>query len=244
MSTTYGDITKRVIKGVDDIRWGIDIRGGVDVTFSPPRASARPKKKWRRPSRSFRCGSCRRTSPTASLHRLRQQPHHRAVPVEGRGNEFNPEKAISELGATANLTFREYAYTDTQGKPAGDTLNNIVIEARTSSRHRRLHAGFGRDEKAYGGAQAQGGRQAEVLRRHCKLIGNPISIWMDETLISAPTVQAHITDGVATISGNFRRRGAPCAGQQNQRRRAPFAMVTENYNTISRRWAWEPRTPW
>ena len=27
---------KTIIKGADDIRWGIDIRGGVDVTFCAP----------------------------------------------------------------------------------------------------------------------------------------------------------------------------------------------------------------
>ena len=31
----YGDNTTTVIKGVDDIRLGIDIKGGVDVTFAP-----------------------------------------------------------------------------------------------------------------------------------------------------------------------------------------------------------------
>ena len=31
----YGDKTTTVIKGVDDIRLGIDIKGGVDVTFAP-----------------------------------------------------------------------------------------------------------------------------------------------------------------------------------------------------------------
>ena len=36
ISTTYGDVTTTWIKGADDIRWGIDIRGGVDVTFTPP----------------------------------------------------------------------------------------------------------------------------------------------------------------------------------------------------------------
>ncbi|HKM32461.1 MAG TPA: protein translocase subunit SecD, partial [Oscillospiraceae bacterium] len=36
VSTQYGDIKKTYINGVDDIRWGIDIRGGVDVTFTPP----------------------------------------------------------------------------------------------------------------------------------------------------------------------------------------------------------------
>lgn len=36
VSTYYGDIETVIIKGVEDIRWGIDISGGVDVTFSPP----------------------------------------------------------------------------------------------------------------------------------------------------------------------------------------------------------------
>lgn len=34
-TTQYGDITKTRIKGVNDIRLGIDIQGGVDVTFVP-----------------------------------------------------------------------------------------------------------------------------------------------------------------------------------------------------------------
>ena len=35
-STFYGDIETVYVKGVDDIRFGIDIKGGVDVTFTPP----------------------------------------------------------------------------------------------------------------------------------------------------------------------------------------------------------------
>ncbi len=35
VSTYYGDTETQYIKGVDDIRFGIDIRGGVDVTFMP-----------------------------------------------------------------------------------------------------------------------------------------------------------------------------------------------------------------
>ena len=33
--TQYGDIKKTYIKSVDDIRWGIDIQGGVNATFEP-----------------------------------------------------------------------------------------------------------------------------------------------------------------------------------------------------------------
>lgn len=35
ISTTYGDNKTVIVKGAEDIRLGIDIRGGVDVTFTP-----------------------------------------------------------------------------------------------------------------------------------------------------------------------------------------------------------------
>ena len=36
ISSYYGDTKTVYIKGGDDIRWGIDIRGGVEATFTPP----------------------------------------------------------------------------------------------------------------------------------------------------------------------------------------------------------------
>ena len=36
VTSYFGDVEKTIIKGADDIRWGIDIRGGVDVTFCAP----------------------------------------------------------------------------------------------------------------------------------------------------------------------------------------------------------------
>ena len=36
ISTRYGDMETTIIAGIDDIRWGIDIRGGVNVTFGVP----------------------------------------------------------------------------------------------------------------------------------------------------------------------------------------------------------------
>ena len=36
ISTRYGDNETTIIAGIDDIRWGIDIRGGVNVTFGAP----------------------------------------------------------------------------------------------------------------------------------------------------------------------------------------------------------------
>ena len=34
----YGDIKTSYFKGAEDIRWGIDIRGGVEAVFSPDKA--------------------------------------------------------------------------------------------------------------------------------------------------------------------------------------------------------------
>ena len=36
VKTYNGDIKNYYVWGIDDIRWGIDIRGGVNVTFGVP----------------------------------------------------------------------------------------------------------------------------------------------------------------------------------------------------------------
>ena len=35
VAVKYGDVTKTYIKGAQDIRFGVDIKGGVNVTFAP-----------------------------------------------------------------------------------------------------------------------------------------------------------------------------------------------------------------
>ena len=40
--TEVGDLDLPVIKGANDIRWGIDIRGGVEVTFNPVDEGGKP----------------------------------------------------------------------------------------------------------------------------------------------------------------------------------------------------------
>lgn len=42
ISTQYGDNKTTVIAGLGDVRWGIDIRGGVNVTFGAPDDYAEP----------------------------------------------------------------------------------------------------------------------------------------------------------------------------------------------------------
>ena len=60
-----------------------------------------------------------------------------------------------------------------------------------------------------------------------------ISIWMDDTYISAPTVNAVISDGNATISGNFDADSAKKLADQINSGALPFKLVTASFSTIS-----------
>ena len=59
-----------------------------------------------------------------------------------------------------------------------------------------------------------------------------ISIWMDETLISYPQVNTHITDGRAVITGNFTAESATELASKINAGALPFKLQTENFRSI------------
>ncbi len=82
---------------------------------------------------------------------------------------------------------------------------------------------------------------AEATKRLAKPDENgrqgTISIWMDDTMISYPTVNTAITDGKASItlgsSGDEAREQAITLANQINSGALPFALTAENYSTIS-----------
>jgi preprotein translocase subunit SecD len=118
-------------------------------------------------------------------------------PWKAGETDFDPEKAIAELGEMANLTFRELAQTDALGMPAGETLEKVVLEGRdikaaTAAYDRNETTGMDEyfvqlelnDEGAVKFSESTG-----------RLVGQQISIWMDNVMISAPVVNSQITGG-------------------------------------------------
>lgn len=61
----------------------------------------------------------------------------------------------------------------------------------------------------------------------------PISIWMDENVISYPTVSTQITDGSASITGNFTLESATDLANKINGGALPFKLETENFRSIS-----------
>lgn len=236
VTTYYGDTVTRTIKGIDDIRWGIDIRGGVDVTFSPPEGVTASSEDMGRAKTIIENRLVSQNITDSEVYT--DYDKHRIIvrfPWKADETDFNPEKAIAELGETASLTFRELAQTDPlTDAPAGVTLEKVVLEGRDveSAYYGEQPDQFGRPEHVVVlNLKPEGAQKFEEATG--RLVGQQISIWMDETMLSAPVVNAKISGGEAVISGNFTPESAAALASKINAGALPFKLVTENYNTIS-----------
>ncbi len=241
VTTTYGDITTKVIKSVDDIRWGIDIRGGVDVTFSPPEGYDATDEEMASAESIIKVRLVSLNITDSEVYT--DFDNDRIIvrfPWKAEETDFNPEQAITELGETARLTFRERAERDAEGKPIGETLNNIVIEGKDI-----VSATATQTEDQRTGQQTfavslklsdEGGKKfAEGTKKVAAFPQgeNIISIWMDETMISRPNVEKEITGGEAIITGNFTAEEAIALANKINAGALPFKLMTQNFNSIS-----------
>lgn len=240
-STYYGDIETKYIKGVSDIRMGIDIRGGVDVTFTPPEGfdatdSQLDSAKEVIVQRMINLGI---TDYESYIDYTNDRIIVRFPWKEGEA-DFDPENAVKELGETAMLTFREGHEVDSAGLPTGITADTIILEGKdvknAYASYVTQQSGLSEwvvalelnDSGENNGAQ----KFSDATKRLAETKGT-ISIWMDDTCISYPTVNEWISGGSATISGNFDADSAKALADKINSGALPFKLVTSSFSTIS-----------
>ena len=117
--------------------------------------------------------------------------------------DFDPEQAVKEIGETARLTFREDYQVDEAGLPTGVTEGVIILEGKNVE---KAAAFYDEKEKQYGVSlklDEEGAKYFSAATERLAPTRGIISIWMDDVCISYPNVNNHITDGSATITGNF-----------------------------------------
>lgn len=243
ISTQYGDTTKIWIKGAQDIRFGIDIRGGVDVTFMPADGYDATDEQLQAAESVIqqRLVNLSITDSEVYTDYNKDRIIVRFPWKEGE-TEFNPEAAIQEIGATARLTFREGREVDSEGKPSGITAENIILEG-LDVKSALAAVDNNRDSQTYGQYYVSlelndSGTDsfAEATTRLAESRG-VISIWLDDTMISYPTVNSAILNGSAMITLNgsddaTRDQAISLANLINSGA-LPFALTAENYSTIS-----------
>ena len=201
--TTYGDRTDTVIRSVSEIRWGIDIRGGVDVTFGPTDDNIEVSATDLDGVKSII--EQRLVSKNITDYEAYTDAANRQVIVRfpWADTQETPEQAVAEIGQTAMLEFHYGSETDDKGKPTGKlVLNGNDVESATPNY-------IAMDEQATSyqyvvqlqlkesGKKAFADATAELQDT------GTISIWLDDTMISNPSVNDHITNGEAVISGSF-----------------------------------------
>ncbi|MGB4660384.1 MAG: protein translocase subunit SecD [Mobilitalea sp.] len=208
------------IKGAPDMRYGIDIRGGVDAAFQPvgldrdPTAAELESARTIIETRLDQANILDRdvTVDTENGYVLVR------FPWKADETDFDPESAIAELGQTAQLTFQDAEGNIlvegshvTNSSPAKDsTTNEYVVTLDFDEEGAKL---FG---------DATG-----------KLIGKVINIYMDDTLIQSATVNTQITGGSAQITGMDNYDYAKSIADKINAGALPFSMETKNYSTIS-----------
>jgi len=241
-----GDFKTTILKGAGDIRWGIDIRGGVEATFSPADGVEASDSELESAKQIIETRMVAQNITDYELYT--DSANNRIIvrfPWKSDETDFDPENAINELSATAMLTFREGGEYEemeygSDGQPvyktpAGTTADTIILEGADVV---KAEPGVQQDPTT-GTTQyvvslefSDSGKEkfAEATER---LVGGTISIWMDDVRLSAPTVNEAITDGKCIISGSFTSEYATTLAAQIQAGALPFALETSNFNALA-----------
>ncbi len=232
ITSQYGDIKTTYIKSADQIRWGIDIRGGVDVTFTPPEGvdatdsqmdSAKEVISQRLVTLGITDSEC-----------YVDYKNDRIIvrfPWKADEANFDPEKAVKELGETAMLTFREGHELDEYNKPAGVTKDTVILEGKDVE---NAAAGIGDENENIVSLKLTKDGTQKFAEATGRLAGNGIiSIWMDDTCISYPSVNTQILNGEAQISGKFEPEEAKELADKINSGALPFKLETSSFSTIS-----------
>ncbi len=195
----HGDIRTLYVKGAEDIRWGIDISGGVEAIYAPDKEAD--------DITDADMDSAKQILETRLLYKnitdyevFTDYDNKQVIvrfPWQSDDESYDPTAAISELGETAMLTF--YKGTSNTGKVvlqgSGDIAGASYGGYDTENNY---HVVSLKLTDAGTSKFATATREAVAAS---DTAGKTISIYMDEVMISSPTVQSVITDGNAIITG-------------------------------------------
>lgn len=235
ISSYYGDIQSVYIKGGDQIRWGIDIRGGVEVTFVPAQDGADPTNEEL--DGAAEVMRQRLVAQGINDYSVYSDYNSDRIVVQFPWAEdeetFDPETAISELGATAQLQFIEGTDTDEEGNPTGEViLDGSMVESAQAAYVATDNQGSNYQWVVQLDLNDEGTQAFSTATSELASSNGQVAIWMDDQMISAPAVEEAITNGQAMISGDFDSETATTLANQINGGSLPFSLETASYSTI------------
>ncbi len=218
--TYYGDRCDTVIRGADEIRFGIDIRGGVDVTYGPADETI--------------------DATDAQINAIKTTIEQRLVaknitdyecyadltndqvivrfPWQSDEADYDAAAAIEEIGETKMLSMYIGSETENVTDENGQQMYNDDGSAMVRPKGDLVVKGtdikeakaMTQSDETTGAIQyvvmleLQGDAVKAFADATAKQFSSKgtISIWLDNTMLSAPTVNSVINDGIATITSD------------------------------------------
>lgn len=204
--------------GYKNIKLGLDLKGGVYIVYGPEEGVT--------PSDD---------DMAAAISMLQQRVEYKGyydaevsqegdskIRVEIPGVE-DAAAVVEEIGEAAHLTFRAMNDDGTPGDVLVDGIN--VADADKAYQNNAVVVTLTFDEA---------GRQAFATATQNN-VGRQIGIYMDDMLISAPTVNQAITDGNAVITGDFDAESAEDLAAKIRSGSLPFSLRALEYNAVGAR---------
>ena len=213
----YGDTRNVYLKGAKDIRWGIDIRGGVEAVFSPDKKGVEITEGDMDAAKSII--ETRLVSKNITDYEVYTDADNYQIivrfPWAADESNFDAAAAVQELGETALLKFCK-----------NQTSTDVILSGAADVK--RAEAGL--DKKGeyvvYLEFTEQGRQKFATATK--ALVGQQVSIWMDDTMLSAPTVQEAITEGSPYITGMAGPEDAKALADKINAGSLPFALTVDN----------------
>lgn len=208
------------VPSANDMRYGIDIRGGVEATYFPKDYDGVPTSSELDAAKAVieeRCDAQNILDREITVNTENGSILVR-FPWRSDETEFDPEKAIAELGETALLTFR-----DPQG--------NVLLEGKNV---RNATVQYDQQTSAVVVALEFDSEGAQLFEQATEqLVGSSMAIYMDDRMISNPRVDEKISGGNAVITGLANADEAADLAAKINSGSLPFSLESSNYNVIS-----------
>lgn len=213
----YGDTRKVYVKGAEDIRWGIDIRGGVEAVFSPDKEDIDITDDDMDAAKAII--ETRLVNKNITDYEVyTDTDNHQIIvrfPWAAEESNFDAAAAVQELGETALLTFCR-----------NEDKEDVILSGAQDIE--RAQAGVDENGNYVVYLYFTDAGSSKFAAATAELVGSKISIWMDDQEIQAPTVNEAITNGTAYINGMSGSEEAKALADKINAGSLPFALTVDD----------------
>ncbi len=190
-----GDNKNTVVKGIGDIRWGIDIKGGVEATFKPADNYDATDEQLESAKSII---ELRMISQGITDYELYADKNSDRIivrfPWKSDETDYNAVEAIDEISSTAQLTFRPgNSAADTElgsdgsyvyKTPTGDTETILMDGSMVKSATAQVYQDESGTSQYVVSLEFTDEGKTTFGEITSEYVGSTISIWMDDIMIS------------------------------------------------------------